>query len=151
MRMLKHLLMAGALFAATAAHAVPDIYPSPASAEADLKAALTEAAGSHKRLLLDFGGNWCVDCHVLDSFFHDSANAPLLAAHFVLVHVNIGHMDANVAIAERYQIPLKKGVPALAVLDEHGKLLYSQQGGEFEAMRHMKSASVTEFLTHWGQ
>jgi thiol:disulfide interchange protein len=151
MRTLKSLLIVLAALVAHTAQAVPDIYPPAAQAEADLNAALAQAASSHKHLLLDFGGNWCVDCHVLDSYFHDAANAPILAQHFVLVHVNIGHMDANEAIAQRYQIPLKKGVPALAVLDEHGKLLYSQQGGEFEAMRHMKSASVTEFLTHWGQ
>jgi hypothetical protein len=44
---------------------------------------------------------------------------------------------------------LRKGVPALAVLGEHGELLYSQQVGEFEAMRGMKSSAVTEFLVHW--
>jgi hypothetical protein len=40
-------------------------------------------------------------------------------------------------------------VPALAVLDEHGKLLYSQKSGEFEAMRRMESSEVTRFLVQW--
>jgi thioredoxin 1 len=40
-------------------------------------------------------------------------------------------------------------VPALAVLSEDGKLLYSQKGGEFEAMRRMQSSSVTSFLVQW--
>ena len=40
-----------------------------------------------------------------------------------------GGMDQNLDIAERYQIPLNKGVPALAVLNSKGKLLYSQKGG----------------------
>ncbi len=52
-----------------------------------------------------------------------------------------GHMDQNQNIAERYQIPLQKGVPALAVLDDHGKLIYSQRTGEFEKMRHMEIGS----------
>jgi hypothetical protein len=65
------------------------------------------------------------------------------------VHVNIGRMDENLDIAERYRIPLRKGVPALAVLDEHGELLYSQKTGEFEAMRGMQSAAVTDFLRRW--
>src|SRR5271170_6317038 len=97
--------------------AVPDIYPAPSQAAADLAAALSSAAATHKRVILDFGGNWCTDCHVLDSFLHDSTNKPLLDANYILVHVNIGHMDANVDIADRYQIPLKRGVPAIAVLD----------------------------------
>jgi len=127
----------------------PDLYPPPDQAEADIKSALAQAAATHKRVILDFGGNWCPDCHALDVYFHDAANQPLLQAAYVLVHVNIGHLDENVAIAERFQIPLKKGVPALAVLDEKGMLLYSQKTGEFEAMRHLQSSAVTDFLTHW--
>jgi thioredoxin 1 len=126
-----------------------DIYPSSDQAKSDLAAALATAAETHKRVLLDFGGNWCTDCHVLDLYFHDPANKPLLDANYVLVHINVGRMNANVDIAERYQIPLRKGVPALAILGEHGELLYSQKTGEFEAMRRMQSTSVTDFLTQW--
>ncbi len=126
-----------------------DIYPPTDRAKTDLAAALETAAATHKRIIVDFGGNWCPDCHVLDLYFHDSANKPLLEAGYILVHVNIGREDQNLDIADRYQIPLKKGVPALAVLDDHGNLLYSQKTGEFEAMRHMASGAVTDFLVHW--
>jgi thiol:disulfide interchange protein len=126
-----------------------DIYPDPAQAKADIAAALKTAASAHKRILLDFGGNWCGDCQVLDLYFHDPANLPILEANFVLVHVNIGQMDANLDIARQYEVPLQKGVPALAVLSEHGKLLYSQKSGEFEAMRRMESSAVTQFLVQW--
>jgi thioredoxin 1 len=136
-------------FGSPARSAQPDIYPPPEQASADIAAALKSAAASHKRVILDFGGNWCTDCHVLDLYFHDAANRPLLAANYVLVHINVGHLDANVDIATRYQIPLNKGVPAIAVLDDHGKLLYSQKTGEFEAMRSMQTGSVTDFLLRW--
>jgi len=128
---------------------VPDIYPEPAQAPTDLAAALTAAAATHKRVILDFGGNWCTDCHVLDAYFHDSANKPLLDANYILVHVNIGRLSENLDMAKRFDVPLSKGVPALAVLDEKGALLYSQKSGEFEAMRDMQSAAVTDFLNHW--
>ena len=52
-------------------------------------------------------------------------------------------------LAQQYGIPLQKGVPALAVLDAHGRAIYSQRQGEFEAMRKMDPNSVTEFLEHW--
>jgi hypothetical protein len=58
-------------------------------------------------------------------------------------------MDANLDLAAKYEIPLRKGVPALAVLDEKGALLYSQKSGEFEAMRRMESSEVTKFLVQW--
>jgi thioredoxin 1 len=137
------------LSAATARSSGRDIYPAPSQAHADLAAALTTAAQTHKRILLDFGGNWCGDCQVLDLYFHNPQNLPLLESNFVLVHVNIGHMDENLDIAGEYQVPLGKGVPALAVLSEKGKLLYSQKSGEFEAMRRMEAGSVTSFLVQW--
>lgn len=137
------------LVAATARAALPDIYPDPSRASTEIAAAVKTAAAAQKRIILDFGGNWCTDCHVLDHYFHDAANGPLLEANYVLVHVNIGHMDANVDIASRYKIPLSRGVPALAILDSRGRLLYSQKTGEFEAMRAMQSGAVTEFLNRW--
>ena len=126
-----------------------DIYPPPEQAAGDLAAALKQAAAEHRRVILDFGGNWCTDCQVLDTYFHDAANKPILDANYILVHINIGRKTSNLDIADRYEIPLKKGVPALAVLDAHGKLLYSQNGGEFEAMRRMDSSAVTRFLVRW--
>ena len=151
MKTIKFLALAALLVlsAGSARSASRDIYPDPSQAKADLAAALKTAASAHKRILLDFGGNWCPDCHVLDIYFHDPANRAILEANFVLVHVNIGHMDANLEIAQRYEVPLEKGVPALAVLDEHGKLLFSQKSGQFEAMSRMESAEVTKFLVQW--
>jgi thiol:disulfide interchange protein len=138
-----------AMSVGSASSASREIYPAPAQAKADLAAALRTAPASHKRILLDFGGNWCPDCIVLDGYFHDPANRQILEANFVLVHVNIGKMDENLKIAEKYGVPLDRGVPALAVLDENGKLLYSQKSGEFEAMRRMESSAVTKFLVQW--
>jgi thiol-disulfide isomerase/thioredoxin len=126
-----------------------EIYPDPSEAKADLAAALKTAAATHKRVIIDFGGNWCGDCHVLDIYFHNPENLPILESNYVLVHVNIGHMDENVDIAEHYGVPLKKGVPALAVLSDRGKVLYSQKSGEFEKMRSMQATSVTSFLVQW--
>ena len=129
--------------------ALPDIYPPPEQAQADLAAALKLAAAQHRRVIVDFGGNWCTDCHVLDNYMHDATNRPLIDAGFLVVHVNVGRIDQNLNIAERYGIQLKKGVPAVAVLSSQGKLLYSQTQGEFQDMRHMDSSALTEFLQRW--
>jgi thioredoxin 1 len=147
---MKYLLVLLLVMAVNPGHASkPEIYADPARAPADLAAGLKAAAAAHKRVIIDFGGNWCGDCQVLDLYFHDPVNKPLLEANFVLVHVNIGLRDRNLDLAARYNIPLEKGVPALAVLSERGELLYSQKSGEFEAMRHMSSSAVTDFLTRW--
>ncbi len=125
------------------------IYDANADAHAQIREALEQAAREHKRVILDFGGNWCGDCIVLDMYFHEEPNAALLAANYVLVDIDIGQYDKNLDLAEQYEIPLKLGVPALAVLSAHGRLLYSQKNGEFEKMRRMDPQSVTNFLEQW--
>jgi thioredoxin 1 len=138
-----------ALAASRATSASPDIYPDPSQAQADIAAAVKTAAHTHRRVLLDFGGNWCGDCRVLDIYFHNGQNWPILDANFVLVHVNVGEYDANLDLAESYKIPLKKGVPELAILSGNGKLLYVTEGAEFEKMQKVEPSAVTEFLVKW--
>jgi thiol:disulfide interchange protein len=125
------------------------LYSQTADPAADIKAALAQARREHKRVILDFGGDWCGDCQVLDIYFHQAPNLQLLDKHFIVVHVWIGHMDTHIDVAAKYGVPVNKGVPALAVLASNGKVLYSQGTGEFRDMRHMDSSSVTEFLEKW--
>ena len=125
------------------------LYPDPSVAKAEIQQALQRAKAQHKRVILDFGGNWCGDCKVLDIYFHDPANKSLLEENFEVVDVNIGRYDANLDIAEHYGIPLKRGVPALVVLSPTGKVLLAQTNGEFERMRTLQSSDVTKFLNDW--
>ena len=101
-------------------------------------------------MLLDFGGNWCGDCIVLDTYLHSARNTPILNANFVLVHVNVGEMEDNLDIAEKYGVPVKRGVPAVAVLSDTGKLLYSQRNKLLElAVQRGDTSAVTDFLLRW--
>src|SRR5260370_26953222 len=93
-----------ALTFVTARSAERDIYPDPAQAKTDLAAALAASATAHNRVILDFGGNWCPDCHVLDLYFHDPVNTPILEANYILVHVNIGRINQTLDITARYHI-----------------------------------------------
>ncbi len=100
-----------AFSAGTANSAPREIYPDPGQAKADLAAALKTAAATHKRILLDFGGNWCGDCQVLDIYFHDPANWPILEANFVLVDINIGQLDENLRWQRSTGCRWKKACP----------------------------------------
>lgn len=126
-----------------------EIYNASIDAHQEVVEAVKKAGAEHKRVLVVFGGNWCFDCHVLDEAFHSADIAPTLNKSFVVIHVDIGQMDRNLDIAKQYDIPLERGVPAIAVLDSDGKLLFSQKRGEFEAARSMAPEDILAFLHKW--
>jgi thioredoxin 1 len=127
-----------------------DLYAPPQAAAGEIAEALSKAKAEHKRVILMFGGNWCIDCHVLDAALHSKAAAPLLSANYILVHVNIGDAgDENKDLAAKYDTPLGPGVPALAVLNPDGSVVYSQKQGEFESSVRIGPQDVVNFLEKW--
>ena len=151
MNVISRFAFAALAACALAALAAEPMYPPVDRAKGDVEAALKEASKTHRRVLVDFGGNWCTDCKVLDINMKKPENAALLAKHYVVVHVNIGDkgISDNFDVAERYGVPLRKGVPALAILEGDGRVVYAQKAGEFEDMRHMDPKSVNDFLARW--
>jgi thioredoxin 1 len=127
----------------------PYLYPPNANAKADIRAALAKASREKKHVIVEFGALWCLDCHILDHAFKTPGTKDLLEANYVLVHVDVGRYDKNLDLAELYKVPLAKGIPAMAVLDSKGKVLVSNQAGEFQAARRMKMEDVVAFLEKW--
>jgi thioredoxin 1 len=123
------------------------LYRADANAAQDIRRALASASKQHKNVLLDFGGNWCIDCHVLENAFHQPRIAPLLNSNYIVVHVDVGKYDKNLDLAKKYRVNLEKGVPSLAVLDALGKVLYAT--GDFERAHMMSEDDVIQFLDKW--
>ncbi len=63
--------------------------------------------------------------------------------------MDIGKADKNLDLVAKYGTALNKGVPALAVLEFDGTLLYSARNGEFEPARRLDAAVFVEFLKKW--
>ena len=126
--------------------AAPGPYDEAADAKADIKAAQAEAKRAKVPLIVVFGANWCGDCKMLDASFKTGAAAPLMEKNFRVVKVNVGRFDHNTDIAEAYSVPLKKGIPAVAILSEDGKPLYTTRSGELADARKMGDAGIYEFF-----
>jgi len=125
----------------------PQLYKADANAVQDIRRALATAGKQHKNVLLDFGGNWCIDCHILENAFHQPRIAPLLNDNYIVVHVDVGKYDKNLDLAKKYHVDLQKGVPSLAVLDSQGRALYGTS--DFERARMMSEDDVIQFLYKW--
>jgi alpha-galactosidase/6-phospho-beta-glucosidase family protein len=80
---------------------------------------------------------------------HKPELAALLAANFVVVEIDVGRLNKNLDLAQKYHVPLKHGIPALAVLDSRGALLYAMDQGQFADARHMSYESIRDFFGKW--
>jgi thiol:disulfide interchange protein len=114
----------------------------------DLRDAIAEAGRTHKRILLEVGGEWCVWCHIMDGYF--DAHPDLRAARddrFVTVKINYSEENKNEAFLAKY--PKVAGYPHIFVLDSDGTLLHSQDTAALESGRSYDLAKFSAFLTDW--
>jgi hypothetical protein len=124
------------------------LYPT-GDARQQIHDAVARATREHKNVLLVFGADWCYDCHVLDKAFHRPDVAAVLNPNFEVTDIDIGEGNKNLDIAQQYEVALNRGVPAVAVLDSKGALLYSQKSGEWERARALSLQDLLEFLNKW--
>ena len=119
----------------------------------DLQDAINQAQKSHKRILLDVGGEWCIWCHRLDSLFLQNKDlADYLYKHYVVVKINVSKENQNKGLLSKY--PKVAGYPHYFVLDKNGKLLHSQDTGKLEYPKNYPikghdKEKVFNFLKKW--
>jgi thiol-disulfide isomerase/thioredoxin len=128
----------------------PTIYDEKADAKGLIDTGLAVAKRENRRVLIQWGGNWCSWCVLLhDRFKKEPALAKTLLYEYALVHIDSNN---NMELAAKYGADLKKnGVPYLAVLDADGKVLVNQSTVPFETKEGDKnghdSKKLQEFLT----
>jgi protein disulfide-isomerase len=74
------------------------------------------------------------------------ASASLLARDFRIIKVNVGRFDKNLDVANSYGVPLKKGIPTLAIISPENKVLYVTQDGELANARSMGDDGIYQFF-----
>jgi thiol:disulfide interchange protein len=127
------------------AHPVEHPYDTQADAHAEVEAALAEARTSGRRVLLDFGGNWCADCRVLSGVLESPAVKPWLAANFVTVLIDIGRLSKNLDIAGRWGVQVQDA-PAVLVISPDGRLLNRNALSALTDARLLSPQAVVDVL-----
>lgn len=124
------------------------IYDEKADARAQINAALIKAKKENRRVLVQWGANWCGWCHLLhETCASDKDIKKELLYEYDVVLVDIGRFDKNMDIAAEYKADLKaSGVPFLTVLDADGKVIANQDTGSLEEGDHHDPAKVMAFL-----
>lgn len=121
-----------------------------ANADAAVDAAIARAKASHKRVLIDLGGNWCADCRILSGLMELPEMRSFLAAHYEIVDVDVGRFNRNLQIPARYGITQKlEGVPAILVVTPDGRLVNAGKVSAIEDARHMTPQALADWLAQW--
>lgn len=125
------------------------VYDEKADAKAEIAKALARAKKDNKRVLVQWGANWCGWCVKLDGTMKKDAklNRKMLY-EYELVKVDVGQFDKNAELFGGYGAKLKdSGIPYLTVLDADGKVVTNQETGTLESGDKHDPAKVLEFLT----
>jgi thiol:disulfide interchange protein len=122
----------------------PKVYDESADGSKQIADALAIAKKENKRVLLQFGANWCFWCKRLHKMFEtDQAIAEQLKNGYVLVLIDVNG-EHNQTVDLKYGHPTKFGIPAIVVLDADGKRLTTNgAGGPHTAKR------AIAFLKQW--
>jgi thiol-disulfide isomerase/thioredoxin len=128
------------------------VYDESADAKADTAAAVARAKNENRRVLVQWGANWCGWCRLLHKLLHDDKNiARKILYEYEYAAVDIGKFDKNTDLAESYDAFTngfkKAGVPYLTILDSDGKVVANQDTSVFEVGKGYDSNKVLEFLT----
>lgn len=108
----------------TVANAAGLPYDEKADAKADLAHALIQARTQGKQVLVVFGANWCPECRTLDKRMHDESGT-LGLDQFVIVKIDVGRFDRNIELAQSLGNPIRKGIPAAALLTPERHVVYA--------------------------
>ncbi|HWB19690.1 MAG TPA: thioredoxin family protein [Phycisphaerales bacterium] len=112
-----------------------DVYDEHADAKTQIAEAVTRAKKDNKRVLIQWGGNWCIWCTRLHNLY--AANKDL--AHELLYEYEVVYIDTgvpkgkNVDVANSYGAQVEKdGFPYLTILDDDGKVVANHDTGSLE-------------------
>jgi thiol:disulfide interchange protein len=161
---MKKLILASALLTSSAFAAAPALkspiatmeqlpvvlmqpYDEKANANAAVAAAFARAKKSHKRVLIDLGGNWCVDCIVLANFVELPQVKRFVTAHYEWVAVDVGRFNKNLQIPARFGLTKRLvGVPTILIVTPDGKQINQNDVFAVSDARSMTPQALADHL-----
>ena len=115
---------------ASAAISLPARRETPPSADEIVKQACTEAAATHKKVMVIFHASWCGWCHKLDAMMASPECKPLFDDNFVVCHLTIAEAPGNrnlenpgaEALYEKYA-DQNSGIPFILIMNSDGSVI----------------------------
>lgn len=127
------------------------VYDEAADARQQIAAALSKAKKENRRVLVQWGGNWCSWCILLNNTMtSDPAIKKELSYEYDVVHVDAGQpAGKNIELAKSYGADLEKhGFPFLTILDADGKAVANQETSSLEKKDAKGESVIGEGMGH---
>ena len=135
------------------ARPLPLPYDEKAVANKTVAAAMVRAKRNHKLLLIDLGGNWCLDCRILAGTVETQPLKNWMSEHFEIVAVDVGRFDRNMQIPAQFGVKGRlEGVPAVLIVDPKTKKLINS--GRITALadaRSMNPQALADWFAGWAK
>ena len=130
---------------------LPLPYDETANADRAVAAAKLRARKAGKLLLIDLGGNWCLDCRLLAGTMELPTLRPWLARRYEVVTVDVGRFDKNAQIGARYGYNTRlKGVPTVLVVDPNtNKVINGDRVFALSTARSQTPQDLADYLARW--
>ena len=131
---------------------LPLPYDESADGAAAVAKARARAKASGKLLLVDLGGNWCLDCRI----FAGTVALPDVNAwvrrHYEIVTVDTGRHDKNLSVQTRYGLAEAKAVPNLLIIDpKTDKLVNEGTTIALNDARSMNPQGLVDYLARYAR
>jgi thiol-disulfide isomerase/thioredoxin len=125
-------------------------YDENANADAAVNAAFARAKKSHKRVLIDLGGNWCGDCIILDNVMQLTEVKRFVDAHYETVSVDVGRFNKNLQIPASFGITTRlEGVPSVLIATPDRKLVNAGHTAALADARTMTPQAIADWIAQW--
>lgn len=129
--------------------ALPHPYDEAADAHRSLAGAMAAAKLSGKKVLVDFGANWCPDCRALAGVLGVDQIQAYVKANYEVAVVDVGRFNKNLDIPAGYGVKIH-GIPTVMVIDPVSNQVLNRDG--LEALGDagtMPPQAVVDQLVSW--
>ncbi|MBP8300121.1 MAG: DUF255 domain-containing protein [Planctomycetes bacterium] len=125
------------------------VYDEAADATKDVAAAVARAQKDNKRVLIQWGANWCGWCKWLAGTMKSDAKvAHELLYEYEVVHIDVGQFNKHMDLAKSLGAEFK-AIPYLTILDGSGKAIVQQNTEPFEIQVDGKGSHDPVKLLGW--
>lgn len=130
---------------------LPLPYSEGADADAAAAAAKALALAAHKRLLIDLGGSWYLDCRLSAGAIDPPELRGYVNRHHEVVTVDVGRVTRNGPIPACYGVTGRLAcAPAVLVTDPRtGRLINRSDGTALGDARSLSPEAVADRLVQW--